>query len=134
MVSIIRADPIHAYWMKFREPISAASLIQFIKNDLSWSAIVDGEVACIWGVQITGMTGARIWLVTSEIVEKKYILFLRESRKFVDAALRAYHNLHCYVDSRFDKSIQWLEWLGFEIADKMDFANMTLYRYELRGT
>jgi hypothetical protein len=144
MISIVRADPIHVYWINLRTRDSESfiafgqpplpKIIEYIKTTLAWTALVDGEVACIWGVQEeTPVTGAKVWLVASEIIEKRATRFLIEARKFIKEALKSYKFLYCYVDASFEKSARWLEWMGFEIVSRTKIDNILVYRYELRA-
>lgn len=100
----------------------------------AWSALVDGKVACMWGVKEESLvTGGRLWLITTPIVEKHPYRFLVESKRIVDDLIVTYQFLYNYVDAQYETSVRWMQWLGFEVASLSDVGKMRLYRFEKRA-
>lgn len=101
-------------------------------SDEAWTAFVDDRAACMYGIYrpLLITADAVPWLMATDIVAHLPITFLRNSRRFVEAASRRYSNLYGWVDANFKPSVNWLEWLGFEMGDR---RNNTL-PFEMRGT
>lgn len=80
--------------------------------------IVDGKVACVWGLIPPTLlsTSAWLWLDTTEIVAEHKFLFVRYSQRYVEEALKTYPKLigDCIVGNWSGR--RWLEWLGAEFS------------------
>lgn len=95
------------------------------------AAIVDGEVAAIWGVVGTfmGLTG-RIWMVTGpkarEVSSLDFaLLYRREVRKM----LEIYPRLENIVDNNYSMSLRMLAISGFSLGDPVPVGpRQKLYR------
>jgi hypothetical protein len=102
----------------------------------TWTARIDGEVACMWGVRqadVLGWTGVP-WMLGSEAVAANASTLLRQSRLIVDRWRGMYPVLRNMVDARHHRSIRWLRWLGFTIGDArpMGFAGLPFHPFEMR--
>ena len=104
-------------------------LFKVINNGFpSITVLIDGEVAAVFGVaQETLLSDVKIWLMTTPLVEKNSIAFLRASRRFTQELYASYGPLVGMVDSDFDKSRRWLRWIGFKETKVGEFIVM---RYE----
>lgn len=99
-------------------PPCAALLEGVVWSEEAWTARIDGEVACMWGVRpadLMGWTGVP-WMLGSEAVAQNGTLLLRHSRQIVARWRGMYPVLRNMVDARHERSIRWLRWLGFEIG------------------
>lgn len=78
-------------------------------------ARVDGVAACIYGVSTGrgGLEPARLWLVTTPLVEKKWVHLARLGYDYVQSQLRTHGILECFVLCRNARAVRWLEWMGF---------------------
>ncbi len=110
-----------------RDEIRAASMqepLAALTNGLrasthAWAGLLDGEVACIFGVAPISLMGGNgsVWLLGSDLIDQHPKHFLRRCRRQLAVMARGYSLLQNYVDDRNKKSIAWLEWLGFTIEE-----------------
>lgn len=89
----------------------------------SSTAVVDGEVAAIWGVGgcPLGRVG-RPWLLTSPAVEKVRLAFVREARAEVGKMLIIFPEMRGFVDSRYQGALRLLQTLGFDLSEPLPFG------------
>lgn len=84
----------------------------------TYTAIIDGKPALMFGVNpITEDIIGKIWLLGSYEVENHSRKFLKWSRKIVDYFQKKYYQLENVVPADHIKTINWLEYLGFQILD-----------------
>ena len=98
----------------------------------SWTGWIDGEVACIWGVETQTIMGdaATLWLISTDLVEKHRFTFVRKSQIFIQELIsQRFALIHGYVDPKFDRSRRWLKWLGFTLVPQQ---NGSIYFYMSR--
>jgi hypothetical protein len=78
-------------------------------------ARVDGAPSCIFGVRPGrgGVDSAKLWLVTTPLVERKWAHLARMGYDFVQQELRKHGVLECWVLCRNARAVRWLEWMGF---------------------
>lgn len=110
------ADVAELWASSLCEPREA--LINGIKcSDQAMTGLLDGEVACMFGVTPTSMLGGNgiVWMLGSDLIEQHPKHFLRRCRAEVAVMARNYDVLHNWVDDRNVKSIRWLRWLGFTV-------------------
>lgn len=89
----------------------------------SSTAIVDGEVAAIWGVggSPMGRVG-RPWLLTSPAAEGAKRAFVRVGRTEVGKMLGIYPEMRGFVDSRYKGALRLLQTLGFDLSEPVPFG------------
>lgn len=91
----------------------------------STTVLIDDEIAAVFGVARETLLGeVKIWMITTDLISKHPIEFLRKSRQFTKDLYSAYGPLIGMVDSNFEKSQRWLRWIGFEEVRKGDFIVM----------
>lgn len=93
-----------------------ALLFKAICQDLAFAAEVNHELVCLWGIHFEQSVGSfpKLWLLTSDLVDRYSMMFLRESMRFVRWAEAEYGALEGAVDEANEVSFKWLLWLGFE--------------------
>jgi len=103
---------------KFGLPIRRALYRSWRNAIFSRTALVNGEVAAIWGMsgQLLGDKG-HPWLLTSSLVEKVPLQFALCYRQQIREMLGHFDLLENYVDSDYDKSIRMLELIGFTVDE-----------------
>ena len=72
------------------------------------------------GVFVTGPTDEGIvWMLGSPKMDlpRNRSGILRRSKGYLGTLLGTYPRLFNHIDARNDRSMKWLEWLGFEIID-----------------
>lgn len=87
------------------------------------TAVVDDEIICIFGAAATEspLLGS-VWLLGSDAIEQHNRLFLRESRRWINALHAIYPVLYNYVDERNAVHLRWLRWLGFSFFPPRPFG------------
>ena len=82
----------------------------------NYTCIIDGEPICMFGVNsiMDNMIG-RIWLLGSYEIEKRGRKFLRWSQSVVNYYQDKYYQLENVVPADHKNTIEWLEFLGFQI-------------------
>lgn len=99
------------------------------------TAIVDGEVAAVWGVGGSPLSRiGRPWLLTSPAVEKVRLAFVREARYEVGKMLTMFPEMRGFVDSRYKGALRLLQTLGFDLSEPMPFGPLgaPFCRYSIR--
>lgn len=80
--------------------------------------LVGNGVAAIWGMHGSPLIGVgRPWLLTSPLVERVKIGFVREVKAEMRSFLSICPELHGMVDARYHQAVRLLEHLGFELSD-----------------
>ncbi len=101
-----------------------ALVMTYRKSEETWVGMIDGEIACVWGVfhdSVLGKT-ARIWLLSTAVMEKAPIRVARFTKAWLTKLLKKYDILENYVDDEYTKCKKWLKWLGFTIEDPEPFG------------
>ncbi len=76
-----------------------------------------GELAGMCGVDPVHGRGGQVWMLGSEVLERRQVEFLRASRAWVAAQGGRFQVLFNLVDARNTRHIVWLRWLGFTVSD-----------------
>lgn len=134
VVSIVPATADHARALAPRVRAAEAAEVQaaaghtpleaildaLAQSDLAFTALFDGEVACMWGATpirrsaVAGRIGAA-WLLTSDLVERHPKTFWRGCKAELAYLFGSYDVLVNAIDARYDKSIRWAARLGAEL-------------------
>lgn len=100
------------------------------------TALIDGEVACIFGVAplggMLGSTGAP-WMLGTRLLDRHPGALMRHCRRYVAEMLALYPRLINFVDARNVRSIRWLKRLGFTFhpAAPYGVAGLPFHRFEM---
>lgn len=83
-----------------------------------------GNPIAIFGICPDSVLGtkATIWMLASDMLEKRRLRFLKHSRKFIEMMLGFYPYLYNYVDERNKSSINWLKFCGANIQDPQPYG------------
>lgn len=86
----------------------------------AWAGLVDGRVACIFGVYPLTTLGSEAfpWLLASDLMVQHAKMFLRLNRPYITQLRKDFKWLHNYVSARNLAAIRWLRWLGFVIDER----------------
>ncbi len=86
-------------------------------------AVIDGEVAAMWGVggAAFGCTGYP-WLMTAPPVERVPVLFIRVARWELGRMRRMYHRLTGQVAAEYTMACRFLDVLGFTLGPPTEFG------------
>jgi hypothetical protein len=87
-------------------------------SDKVWAGMVDGEIACLWGLAPPTFlsTSAYLWLCTTNLVEEHKFLFIRYSQRYVEQMLEIYPEIIGHTATDNLQAIRWIRWLGGEYA------------------
>jgi hypothetical protein len=114
---------------------AVALLYELERSTVAWTWLVDGEVACMFGVVKAGLLdeAAYPWFLTTSMVEKHSKQFARACKELLPELLSAHPKLCGMVDSRHNLSVRWLQWLGarLEPAEPWGVAGALFHRFEL---
>jgi GNAT superfamily N-acetyltransferase len=117
------ADVAEVYAAARHAPLEALTRSLAISTH-AWCGIMDGEVACLFGVGMRSLLGGvgSPWMLGSDLIEQHGKAFLRRSRGVVAQMQAAYPELENWVDARNAVSIRWLRWLGFTLEPAAPFG------------
>lgn len=102
-----------------------AALLREIDRSVSaWSWIVDGEVACMWGIVAPNLLdhSAYPWFLSTALVERHARSFARACKTLLPELLERHPHLVGMVDARYTLSVRWLEWLGAKLGDPVPWG------------
>lgn len=90
-------------------------LTEMLDGSECFIARLDGLPVCFYGTAPGrgGVDPARLWLVTTPLVEKCWVHLARIGYDYVQSELRKHGVLECLALCRNVKSVRWLEWMGF---------------------
>lgn len=102
------------------------SLDRAIRNEFpSFVCLIGEEPAAIFGGHTETLLGeCRLWMLTTPLIERHQIPLLRASKRFVEWMARAYGPVVGMVDSEFEKSRDWLRWIGFKEVHDGEYVVM----------
>lgn len=97
-----------------------------IRNEFpSFVCMVEGKPAAIFGGHSETLLGeTRLWMLTTPLIEHHQVPLLRASKKFVEWMAQTYGPVIGMVDSEFEKSRNWLRWIGFKEVHDGDYVVM----------
>lgn len=91
----------------------------------SFTCIIDDEPAAIFGGHSeTELGEVRLWMLTTPLIERHPIPLLRFSRNFVRSMYKHYGPIVGMVDTEFEISHNWLQWIGFRRVRAGEFEVM----------
>ena len=90
---------------------------ELVKSFQAYAGMIDNKTVALWGAHVSGVFSdeAYIWLICTGLVDQHPITFLRHSKKILHALAPNFRRVYGVVHVDFDKSIRWLEWLGFQV-------------------
>lgn len=120
MIAIKRNEEVNVRDVIRRSPVSHIPDAEKILRDCMYRSIevrtglVDGEVACMWGLIPPTFLSNRawLWLLTTDIVAEHKFLFIRHSQRYIEEALREFPIIVGDTDITNKPAQRWLKWLG----------------------
>lgn len=100
------------------EDPAVALVTAVMESSHAWMVLVDDEPICVFGAAPADDEGI-VWLMGSPKMDlpRNRLAILRRSKGYLDILLAAYPRLFNHIDARNDRSLEWLQWLGFDIVD-----------------
>lgn len=89
------------------------------KRGVAYIGLVDGEIACAWGVVKESILShkSRIWLLSTDVMDKAPVQVAIRTKRELRKIMQEYPYLENDVDYKYQKCLQWLHWLGFIIEE-----------------
>lgn len=89
----------------------------FVHSTMIVTLELNGEPVAMFGYVPDSLLDSRaiVWMLTTAGVEKIRKTFLKLSRRFIRLMLSHYAELYNYVDARYKRSIDWLNWCGADV-------------------
>ena len=104
---------------------------------LCWTGLVDGKVACIFGVSPPSLMGDQgiVWMLGTPLIAKNARAFIRNSRTYIAQMLRAYPHLYNFVHVPNTRAIGWLKRMGFTVYNDpvVTATGEQFYPFELKA-
>ena len=101
----------------------AVALISSVMVSTHAWVILDGEdPICAFGAAPDDRPGLGVvWMVGSPRMDERRnaLAILRQSKPYLARLHAAYPTLWNNIDARNDRSMRWLEWLGFEVMEAL---------------
>jgi hypothetical protein len=87
-------------------------------STLACAGLIDGQVACVWGIRANTILNdsAYLWMLTTQLVDEYPFIFVRHSQRLAAELLKEFSYLHGFVLANNDRSIKWLRWLGCSLV------------------
>ena len=86
-----------------------------------WVGLIDGQLACIWGLIPPTLLSnqAYLWLYTTDIIKEHQFVLVRHSQLVMEEILRRYESVvgHVIMGKGDSKSVRWLKWLGAKFGE-----------------
>lgn len=90
----------------------------FNASDYSWVGTIDGETAMIFGCTKSVFDEwGEIWALGSDLCSKHPKSMVKYGREIVPDLLRIYPKLHNFCYEKYEKAIDWLKLIGFEVGE-----------------
>lgn len=114
---------------------SAEAIAWSLQNSVdAWVVIHKDKIEGVFGACLASFKGIPWFLATDKFSEFR-ITFMRQSLDFIMWLIDRYEHLENYIDSRNEKSIRWLKWLGFTVDEDieyfMDDPNVPFYKFSM---
>lgn len=99
----------------------------------AWTGLVDGHVACVWGLVAPNILSetAYLWLITSPLVDEHKFTFVRHSQMVVKEMLKQFPLISGHVLSDHERSRRWLKWLGVSFEPSIEIGSTKLIPFKL---
>lgn len=89
------------------------------------TVLIDERPAAMYGVISETLLGLpKIWVITTALIEREPIAFLRNSRRILRGFYEVHGTLIGMVDAEFERSCAWLNWCGFVTVKQGEFVVM----------
>lgn len=102
----------------------------FKTSYLRRSVFVEGEIAAMWGLSgvMLGDT-SNVWLLTSKMIEKIPVAFIKEGRKEIAEMLGLCSRLNGITTESYSKAHRFLQALGFTLSEPFLLKGILVRKY-----
>lgn len=91
-----------------------ADILDRMRKGISYTIYHDKTPIACAGIIPIYPGVAEVWALTGKLVNKYPLAFHKACKKIVAEALESNHRVQCTVEASYDKSVKWIEALGFE--------------------
>ena len=123
-------------WASDKQTPLSCLISAYNRSDECRAFVVDGKVACIFGVVPISLLGGigSPWMIGTDLIYSNKREFLRKSQNAVLDVCKSYATLINYVDKRNTLSIRWLKWGGVSLYEAHPCGpfGLPFHRFELR--
>jgi hypothetical protein len=97
------------------------------RSEEAWALLIDGELACIWGVVrspngLGSVADGVVWMLSTNVINRKPKTFWRECKRLVPELVARWGLLVNAIDIRHEKAIRWGNRLGFRFTNVSRFG------------
>lgn len=131
MYQIVPSEISHVHWLaarlrsEDRREIECAGINprvairdSFRNGVMRSTALVDGEIAAMWGLGGTLLSNVgQPWLLTTPVIERVPVTMVKVGREQVAAMLERRSRLENYVAAEYTRACRFLEVLGFTLDE-----------------
>ena len=120
----MRAEEIAEVWASYHMTPREALEASYKSSLVRLTFLYKGEVAGMFGIRVDNLLAkdAVVWLLTTDLIHKMRIRFLKLSKYFIGYFLRLYPLIHNFVDDRNTACIRWLKWCGAFVSTPTRFG------------
>lgn len=105
-------------WALYRQTPQECLIDSFRLSHLAWTGLINGVPVCMTGVvqlERDGRAG-RPWMIGTDLLDQHQKIFLRRCAAQVETMQMCFDSLENVVDSRNERAVKWLCWLGFSFS------------------
>lgn len=106
-----------------------------MRSTMCWTALVDGELACIFGVTWSGPDTGSPWMLGTPVVDRHSRVLVRRTPHYIAFMLQAFSNLRNFVHAENIASVRWLRRMGFTLAEPQPYGprGALFHPFEMRA-
>lgn len=96
-------------------------------SDEAWAALHEGEVAYMWGLKDTsagGVSSAAVWLLTSNLVERFPLAFIKHGRREIPRLLEDKQYVWNLIHAEHKQALGWAARVGFEVMAPVEAGEL----------
>ena len=147
-IKIVKSTPDHAGYLQHRlrpddvreclvhgsTPWRALHIPFRIKNADTWTALYKDEPVCMYGVvpfvADKDFVSATVWMLGSVVLDENPLKFCKTAQQVIDWLNMQYDMLENVVPADHQRTIQWLDRMGFIFAEVPTVINgFSCYRF-----
>jgi hypothetical protein len=123
--------------------LSALAITDFVErihlsvkiSTICRTAVIDGELACIFGVTPLSLTAGVPWMLGTDVVTKNQRALMSLCRPYIQDMLLAYPHLLNYVHAENQAAKRWLKRMGFVLQPAAPYGDLgaPFHRFDMRA-
>ena len=93
------------------------------------SALVEGEIAAMWGLAGSLLGTSEYWLLTGAAIERIPVSFVKECKKEIVTMLSFSPKIEGVVTASYSRAVRLLEILDFSLSPPFDVSGVAVRRF-----